>query len=338
MRQRALAAISMAACLATAVPATANSHVDAHVRGAELRATTIISATKSGVLSATLRHSSRITLPYLFNPRKPEDTWVKGRGRIFGFNITLPTQGTRGPQLAEFGMNAFGIYGCYTSGCRPKSVRPSLYAPPLPVQFGNPGRDTFRFEGFHPDGTRVFTLPPGRYLIYVVADGGPVEITLRLPGATPGVSRLSPEEPSSAGVISTPSAGSLPNSYSAGATHSLDGGGFLVSTRTLEFASYTPVVTADGRCAYISTGKHAEDPEPPRGRYLPQCPGGSPGVEDASVVAPGLGPAVFMYFDVWFVDKPAGTHVLYNVGEYTYGADVQTFSSPVNTLWLPLDH
>lgn len=271
----------------------------------------------------------------LISHRRRGETWVAGRGRIFGVDITWQSQGQPERELGLFGMNAFGPGGCYTSGCIPHP-RPPWNVIPLPAQIANPDRNGFPPEGTSADNGRAFLLPPGQYRIYVVADGGPVTVTLPLRGAPSGISRLSPTAPSGAGVISTPSTDLLPNTYSAGATHSLNGGGVIVTTRTRSYPGYSPVVSDDGICTYVAASNNVAASKPPSGRYVSGCPGGTLVDDGDTVITPGLGDSAEAFADMWFVDRAPSTRLWCGVGQYSYGVDVPNYSSPTTTLWLPL--
>jgi len=112
------------------------------------------------------------------------------------------------------------------------------------------------------------TLPAGDYVLYLLADGGPVTVTFDLPALT-GTATLVPERSSSWRVDdltdhSTPtSAGEV---FAAGDTHSIgDRGGVLVPF--LWFQADQPIVFDYGVCTYA--GAPAQDPSVAFGPYCP---------------------------------------------------------------------
>jgi hypothetical protein len=179
------------------------------------------------------------------------DVQIQGRGRMVGFVLT---------QTPVDELDREFVFGGRADFCPGEACSSS---------------DTFQFMGASSasgaDPANSVVLPKGRYLLYLIADGAPVSIRLRLHGLGGGV-KLSPSAPVSAS-ISMPTAETemvAPENkaYWFGDSASIDGdaglliGGLSVDTTEWVQGAYGSCVQRDLR-------------EPPKVAYSIACPTGS---------------------------------------------------------------
>jgi hypothetical protein len=194
-----LGCISLVSGQATAVQAKKRAAPPPYLAG-----TTTVTATTSA--SMAVRLSKAVTIDSF------ADITLNGRGRIYG--VVLHQDG--GPDKPTAGKLNHGF--CAGAGCTP--------------ELGTLGEVPF----FDPPGAGfgVGTLPPGNYHLYLLADGAPVQVTLRLAGLTGSLS-LAPKLAAKAALgepaptTAEPATG--PSVFSAGSTHTVPAaGGFQAFT------------------------------------------------------------------------------------------------------------
>ena len=166
---------------------------------------------------------------------------LKGGGRISGFALV---------EEAANGRPRSGIYGfrfghCPTVGCAPES--PSVVLGGL-------------------SGNRAEILPAGKYRLYIVADGSPVRISLRLPGLE-GKVRVAPDKSGSIHLRS-PASETVQTTQgrfsSAGFASELQDSGLVVMGAWVR--GDTALAGLVGHCIY------EQEPPPDQLAFLPPCP------------------------------------------------------------------
>lgn len=229
-------AASIACVIAFAAPAAA-------APVPTLAGTTVVKGHAPAMMEVTLPSAARI-----FTSRALD---ASGGGRFFGF--VLRPAGTPGsdPRAIVGGQISF----CDTAGCVPD-------APFVTVEG----------FGFQEDSTggQNFALPAGTYDLYLLTDGAPVQLTIKLDGLA-GSTELEPETPITMSVDSpAPSMtvdsglGVGPSLFSAGSANPVGGaGGLIFQAVTLKGTG--PGDSEAGLCWYA-------DGPPADGNYH-GCPG-----------------------------------------------------------------
>ncbi|MDQ3952737.1 MAG: hypothetical protein M3279_07230 [Actinomycetota bacterium] len=175
-----------------------------------------------------------------------DDIRIQGAGRIAGFVLTeTPVDDLE----REFVMAARTSL-CETPGCT--------------------SNDVYEFVAGPPPGTADIMLEPGRYLLYLLADGAPVSVTLRLQGVR-GATEVRPSTPVDAGVsvpdaeTRTTLAGDRAYWFGDSASIAADAGLF-VGVLGLEAKQWVEGV--HGSCL------QREVHSPPQVAFSPLCPAG----------------------------------------------------------------
>lgn len=224
---------SLACAMALAVPAVAKP-----ARVASLAGTTVVKGQAPAMTQVTLRSAARI-----FPHRALE---ASGGGRFFGF-VLRPAGAPASDTRAIVGGQ---ISFCKTAGCVPDG--------PFVTVKG------FGFEEAFTGG-QSFALPAGTYDLYLMTDGAPVQLTIRLDGLD-GTTEVEPETPITMKVDSpAPSAtvdsgiGAGPSLFSAGSANPVGGAGGL-TFQAVTLTGMGPGDSEAGLCWY-------ENGPPPDGNY-----------------------------------------------------------------------
>lgn len=233
---------SLACAVAFAVPAAA-------APVASLAGTNVVKGQRPAVMEVTLPSAARI-----FTTRALE---ASGGGRFFGFVLRPAGAPGSDPRAIVGGQISF----CETAGCVPD--RPFV---------------TVEGFGFQEDSTggQNFALPAGTYDLYLLTDGAPVQLAIKLDGLA-GSTELEPETPTTMNVDSpAPSAtvdsglGVGPSLFSAGSANPVDGtGGLIFQAITLKGTG--PGDSEAGLCWYPNG--------PPANGIYHGCPGAKAGQE-----------------------------------------------------------
>ena len=141
----------------------------------EVAGVTRIAGDKTSAMWVTIPREVRFQSGYGPNP----DIQIRGAGRMVGFVLTQVPTDRFDREFVFGGRAAF----CSTPGCE--------------------SDDTYQFMGATSasgsDPANSVVLPPGRYVLYLLADGAPASVTLRLHGLD-GRTQLRPDAPVDAGV------------------------------------------------------------------------------------------------------------------------------------------
>ncbi|HEX2295997.1 MAG TPA: hypothetical protein VHN37_11885 [Actinomycetota bacterium] len=236
-----------------------------------LAGTTSIKGSRTGALAVRLPRAASVQV------RSPGGTpdgspapgiAIDGRGRLAGFYLTSPdVTDVRRPYLA-----AFQFRFCPEGGCRPADrAYEYVYSSAYDAATGG--------EHEHPGAVE---LPAGDYLLYLVSDGAPVDVRIRLKGLG-GKTTLRPAASVTSGFSvpteesATSIAGGKAFWYGHEASFSGQGGMYVGAMRLdVEDWSYLRV----GLC--ISEGAAA----PPQVRDAPYCPVGQGAAEERTEVVP----------------------------------------------------
>lgn len=224
----------------------------------DLTAVNTVIASRSSVVEVWLRTAAvlRVDSGLLRSP----DISITGGGRFAGLAIVADM-----PAAKPTFVFAVNVNGCWTPGCTtPADER--LFPQPLAAYANATARGSL-------GGVMAVTLEPGRYRLYLLADGQPVRATLRLAGLR-GSLTIRPRTPA-AGVNMTsvaPNLGAIPTAngqiYSAGATGHIGAPvGLLLDA--MEVRTLAHVSDIAGGCYYQNT-------KPTGSIFLPGCPGGQP--------------------------------------------------------------
>jgi hypothetical protein len=228
---------------------------------------------------------------------------IKGEGRATGFVLL---------SAADSSTGSFSMYGgVVMSGCEKAACKaPREERAGSIVYAGRTDKDETQVE-----------LPAGPYDLYLIADGAPVRVRLRIPGLggratykpTTEVSKFvtTPDE-----VVQESSTGAT---YSAGSRIDVKGREAVVlGLLRLRTAAWT--TGAVGHCVY------ADDPPPSPAAFAPGCPAGSNTLVSDTLVNPF--PLTHMYlhasafatgkggFGVWYVAGGKVDDVAYNIFEF----------------------
>src|SRR3954447_19636206 len=155
MRTTVVVAVVVALlCGATATGAAAATALPA------LAGTTVIAGSKSARLRVTVPRAAR--LPMVSTPDFGESAWTAtGAGRFLGF--VLRPAGGPGTDSTPTVVGA-KLTHCYAAACQPAATAVQRV-------------DVFSFAANRAGG---FTIPAGTYDLYLLADGAPAKLTLRL--------------------------------------------------------------------------------------------------------------------------------------------------------------
>ena len=179
------------------------------------------------------------------------DIRIKGRGRMVGFVLTQTPVNELDREFLFGGRADF----CAEAGCS--------------------SNDTFQFMGASSasgdDPANRVVLPKGRYILYLIADGSPVSVTLRLQGLR-GSAKLTPTSPVASSVsVPTPETEMVApekKAYWFGDSASIEGeAGLLIGGLSVDTTDW--IQGAYGSCV------QREFHEPAKVAYSLACPGGS---------------------------------------------------------------
>lgn len=231
MNRRLIAALSLAGVIVSAGGATAASSV---ARTPVLAGTTVIDAVQSGKVAVRLSRPALFDVPGL--GAKASSLGISGEGRMIGF--ALVAEGSSPNRVI-------------ISGGRSVDDR------------GRPFASAITHTEALPLGADQWRLPAGNYRLYVVTDGGPARVVLKLKGLT-GTTKMRPTHRVAASV-QRPEPRNLPQvQQAAGAVGDLKGSGVLFSLMTTEHP--VSIVQLVEHCVYA--GSRAE-----RAQFGPGCPG-----------------------------------------------------------------
>lgn len=228
-------------------------------------------------------HQSASLLVRLTRPVSLRDNFhvkVEGRGRLVGFAFQLQDrtiEPSRRPLIAGFHPGR-----CLRRGCR-----------------GNPP-PLFFYQGFNFSRLR---LPRGLYRLYVIADGAPARLQIRLDNLHGG-RVFRPSDPVTAEIKTLPVRVQEEVSqtvYSAGAASTLTGPGLTFVTLWVNSTEHLASVI--GGCFY------PKDPPPAPVAFLPGCPTGE---SEEFINGPRLtNPTWFVYgaTDITFLEAVGAYHV-----------------------------
>lgn len=218
-----------------------------------LRETVVLAGSHSAVVAVTLPRP--VTFRTEGYGHRPSDVAITGRGRFYGALMRRD-----GGRRLTGGFSAVRASACTRPGCT---------APRGSGSFGDwvfPAPD----DGTGTEGT----LPAGRYHLYLIADGDPVDVRLQFEGLRPGRLVLHPRQPAPVQFVtaqvdsSVPAAGApggmQASLYSAGSTHTVRrlGGAFVVFAWKWEPAPHE--VNAVNFCGWASA---PPKPDPTGSRY-----------------------------------------------------------------------
>lgn len=254
---RALAALLAASCSAVVLTAPAPAAA-ARTTPQQLAGTTRIVGDSTTATWVTVPQEASFTWKLGPNP----DVTIEGGGRMAGIFITEPDFEDSGRVFALMGRASF----CRDRGCT--------------------SEDSYQFlTGENPDEPPMheFVLPAGRYLLYLIADGAPVSVTLRLHGLT-GKTKLVPRSPVDAELhVPTPETevmGPEKKVYWFGDAGTLDAdGGLVAGAMSVETKNWSR--GSWGSCLQ----RDVLEPEPVV--YSPACPAGASARTTVGSTVPG---------------------------------------------------
>jgi hypothetical protein len=146
-----------------------------------LAGTTVIAGSKPARVRVVVPHAAR--LPTLSTPDFGQGAWsATGGGRFLGFVLRPAGAPVTGDTPTVVGGK---LNHCYAPACQPAAVTEQRI-------------DVFSFAA-NPAGG--FTIPAGTYDLYLLADGAPVKLTLKLAGLS-GTTTLRPSGPVAAKIDS----------------------------------------------------------------------------------------------------------------------------------------
>lgn len=296
-RRMAASLLAAAACLLHLVaPGRASA---AQAEAPSLAGTTRITAATTSAMWVTVPQEARFTWKYGPNP----DVTVEGGGRLAAVALMKGDLDDMNRPFVMAGRASF----CDTPGCT--------------------SDDQFQFVVGHVPGAtdrNWIVLQPGRYLLYLIADGAPASVTLRLHGLS-GKSKLTPRTPIDAdfGVPrpETEVVGPEKKVYWFGDSGTIDAeGGLVLGLMSIQAKGW--IQGSYGSCLQ----RTLFSPEPVA--YSPACPGGTPARTTEGISAPG--DRQIHETSIWNV-SPGGE---WGLGmNYVAAADVQRVAAV--TLWLP---
>ncbi|HYO60962.1 MAG TPA: hypothetical protein VEU29_03585 [Actinomycetota bacterium] len=298
MTSKTLTALLAALCSAVVLTAPAPAAA-ARTAPPQLAGVTRIVGDTTSAMWVTVPHKASFTWKLDENP----DVRIDGGGRMAGVVITEGDFGDRGRLFAMMGRASF----CRARGCT--------------------SEDTHQFltgQNPHQAPSDKFVLPAGRYLLYLIADGAPASVTLRLHGL-PGKARIVPRTPVDAEVhVPTPQTevmGPDEKVYWFGDAGTIDAdAGLIAGAMSLDTKNWSR--GSWGSCLQ----RVVLEPEPVG--YSPACPAGASA--RTTVGSPVPGDQHIHDTSIWNV-APGGR---WGLGmNYVAVADVQSVAAV--TLYLP---
>jgi hypothetical protein len=130
-----------------------------------LGATTTITAFRSGTAEVALYDDARLPADYLKNP----DVSIAGPGRLVGFSLV---RADASDELTALRLPGFAGGDLVTGGSQE----------PAPTCTSYPDSTVPVYQSCSSPSHPMIVLHEGDYLLTVLTDGGPLRITLRLPG------------------------------------------------------------------------------------------------------------------------------------------------------------
>lgn len=235
----ALVALALSAAGATAAPGAPGPAAPPSLAGS-----VTLTGSQSGYVTVVVPRMARLGDP-LFDQRK-QDTAVAGGGRVTGFAL-VPAHRESDDARAALVAARFDFLD--RQGARKGQ--------PLMLNLG---------QGFTADGLD-YLVPKGTYRLYLITDGRPATVTLRLRGLS-GKASLAPR-------VRTPltvqdGGGGLDVRTDAGRTAHTAGDDFAFERPTLSFSTFTMKHDVHTESAY-TTCIHTAEPKGPN-PYLPGCP------------------------------------------------------------------
>jgi hypothetical protein len=200
---RTPALLSAAALVLLVLPAQAQAKAQPQPRQAPvpaLAADTVLTGTLTGKIRVRLPRAASFDVP---TPSRPGSFQASGDGRLIGFALVAAGESP----------DRVVISGGRTGHQKDVTAVAITHTDALPL------------------GADRWTLPAGEYDLYLVTDGNPAQVRLRLPGLA-GATRLAPSTPVAAS-IERPAPRFLPQGQqTGGATGTLGGPGLLLSVAT----------------------------------------------------------------------------------------------------------
>ena len=294
-----------AAAVVFAVQAALNVPAHGATTTPALAGTTVLSGSRSASMAV------RLTRPVLFDAYADVD--MQARGRLTGFAIKKDG-GWDAPSA-----NAIKTGFCGTPGCVPTWPNDSTATVVTP--------DSNGFRG---------TLPAGNYRLFLLADGAPVRVTLRLPGL-PGRIALTPNTPARTVLLApkptVAEPASAPLLYAGGSTWNVGPRGGLNFTVIWKEQPVASEPSAVGPCEY--TGMPPTNAGP---AFQAPCSNGRYGFppyvssnhSDGSAAATPVGPGRYVSFLQVPTVLPAGQ---FSKGAYHNTAGPVT-AAYLHKLWL----
>jgi len=293
---RASVLSGLLALLAASIPAAAqespatgictlpeSERPDELVEPVEACGVTTIAGSQSTSVDVHLPRDVTVATPFGSSP----DLDVEGTGRFVGFVLTGTEPGTAGLTL---------VGGRFPAHASP--VEFIMPVPPYPATGGG------SFEVLKLYGDEV-TLPAGDYRLYLLTDGGEVEVTLRL-DELDGWVDLAPERPADYRLFFPESrllagAGATSNVYSAGRSGSL-------ATTGLVFQALWLDTDAHAAGQYVFCHAAAGDPDVDPIELGPGCPAFSQKFELANNRSPTAEPDTKLYLQALDQLSPGRRH------------------------------
>lgn len=184
MNRLAGVVVALLAVAGSVVPAVAAPST----RATQLGGTTVIHASSSSFLKVRLDRRSVVSgLHDWQSPIPNPDITLSGRGRVIGLVLTQMQDRPSATVRATLVATRYNM--CSGRACR--ATRPPIDL----LQAGGEG-----VEQYEIDGEPRILLPAGVYGLYVIADGAPVTVKLRLPGAA-GTRVLTARSPAATHVL-----------------------------------------------------------------------------------------------------------------------------------------
>ena len=233
-----------------AVPALAWPADAARVRPVTLTDTVTVETSRSG--------SAEVLLPDDVRVSTKDGIAFEGAGRLVGVWLERTDQ-TSG-FLTSYRLPAFAGGKQVTYGTSPAAACEPVPSEALPV--------THDCSGVDPE--QVVLLPEGRYRLTVLADGAPLQVTLRLTGLDAGFTVVAPQR----SLASTQQ--SLPARDSAGSSLVTFGAAQSLPGQVQTFVIATAKAAADAPLQEASVCERPDAGDVPFA-FGPHCPGGTSG-------------------------------------------------------------
>lgn len=243
-------------CVATTLGMPAGGREKSASAAKVLAGRTIISGSKTAATQVRLPRRVRIPRPRGGWDGPFPDIALSGKGRIVGFYLTRR-------KVADFNLPyllSYRVRFCAKRGCRSQRSYQFVY--------GKQGGPPDESGDSHGD----ILLPAGNYLLYLIADGSPATIRLRLHGLA-GTTSIRPSSPVDSGFsLPTPNnSTTVPggNAFWYGHEANFQGkAGIFIGVLRMRVENWARLRWGD--CLY----EPAIPPPPAPLAYSPECPGG----------------------------------------------------------------